>query len=506
MGPASLGLGSLRVAAERPPSVIELERAATAAPAPPGRLRMSALGVRAALGGKEGGGGRAQLRQLLAGRGLFGRFVYMVATQAVTVLIGLAYWAAAARLISPAQLGIASSGINTATLVATIGIAGISTIMLVKLGSTPEAEQGALISTGVVVAVLIAVPIALGAWLASPMLGPSFRRLGDQPLAGSLFVVGTATQVTALVLDAAAIGMRRGPIQLARNVVAASLKLAFLVVLCLFAARSAVVVLAGWSASSLVSFAAVLPRLGLWGSRDRHGLAQRIEIVRRTWVLSLRHHVLNLAVGSVGYLLPVVAALFLQPSEMAFYTMAAVVSSAGVMVPYLLSMSLFVESTGDEALLRRSMRRTLPLAVAGSVAMIAILEPAAGLVLSVFGHRYAVHGELLLRIILPGSLGYTMKDHFVAARRAQERLGEAAWAGALATTGELVAAGVGGWLGGVYWLVGGWLLATGVELVVFLPSVLAVVRNPRQAGPGPVDTTGERPGTPLGAAGTAPGR
>jgi len=316
-----------------------------------------------------------------------------------------------------------------------------------------------------------------------------------------LFVLGAGIQTAALVLDAAAIGLGRGPAQLVRNILGASLKVLFLGGYILLAARTSAGLLAGWDISSLLSFLIVPTMLGL-GKASRRGfrLGERVQLVRRLWVLSLRHHVLNLAIGSVAYILPIIAGLFILPADMAYYTMAQLIASGGVLVPYLLATSLFVESTGDERLLRRSMRRTLPLSLAGCVIVVAALEPTAGLVLAVFGRAYATHGALILRIVLPGAFGYTLKDHFVAARRSQERLEEAAKIGALATIGELVAAALGGWLGGIDWLCGAWVMATVVELMAFSPSVIAVIRKPRAATEEP-DVRAPKGGrTPAGTA------
>lgn len=414
---------------------------------------------------------RDRLRVLLAGRGLLGRVTYLAATQVVTVVLGFAYWTVTARLVPAHQIGVAAAATSTALLLSMLGVLGATTIMLVALGSLDEADQRALVTTGLIAASLTVLLLALGAWALSPFLGPSLRRLGENPLDGLLFLVGAVETACGSVLDAASIGLRRGMAQLARNAIASVLKVMLVLVVVVASARTTTGLLVVWDLALGVSilFSPRLLRLRL--GRVRIGMAHRLEILRRFTSLALAHHVLNLAIAAVTYFLPVIAALIVAPREMAYFSIAQLVSSSVLVLPFFFATSLFVESTGDEAALRDNVRKTFPIGLGACAILVAIFEPAARMVLSVFGPAYQSNGAIALHLLLLGGFGYVVKDHFMAIRRAQNRLGEAARIGVVTTTVELVGAAIGGLLGGLGGLCAGWVLATVVDACLLFPAV-----------------------------------
>jgi O-antigen/teichoic acid export membrane protein len=205
-------------------------------------------------------------------------------------------------------------------------------------------------------------------------------------------------------------------------------------------------------------------------------MARRRQIIRAYWRLSLGHHAVNLALGFMGFILPPIAAIFVSPREVAYFSVAQLVASNSLALPYLLSMSLFVESAGDAELLRRNVRKTFPTGVICSLMVLVVFEPLAHFVLGVFGQNYAEHGTVCLQLLLFAGLPYVVKDHFVAIRRAQNRLGEAAKLGLASTAFEVTAAALGAAIGGLNWLCAAWVIAAGIEALFFLPSVLIVAR------------------------------
>lgn len=450
----------MTVFAEEGGARAEPRRGAHLAPVPPGRVSL-----------------RRRLPALLSGSGLLGRFAYLVATQLVTVVLGLLYWTTVARMVPADQVGLATTAMFSASLIGALGVLGITSLMLVQLGQVSPSERRTLVSTGVVVSGVVTGAISLGVWAASGMLGPSFHRIGADPVEALLFVLGTATQTAVTVLDAVAIGMRRGPVQLARNLVAAGLKVGFAVGVVMLGVHTTTGLLAAWDLSLLASIPIVPPLLHLHRHAPAPRLADRLAVVRRHGGLALRHHALNVALSTMGFFLPVVAALFSTPEEMAYFSMAQVVSGCALLFPFLLTMSLFVESSGDDSLLRHNLRRTLPVGFGCALAVLVLGELFGPFILSVFGRAYVVHGLLPFRLLLLAAIPYVAKDHFVAVRRAQERLGEAARVGALSTAAEIAAAALGGALGGLDGLCIGWVCCTVVEAGYFFPKVLAVFRG-----------------------------
>jgi O-antigen/teichoic acid export membrane protein len=211
--------------------------------------------------------------------------------------------------------------------------------------------------------------------------------------------------------------------------------------------------------------------------RDRSGLQPRLDLVRRYRLLALQHHVLNLSISSVSFVLQVVAALLVLPTELAYFATAQVVSSVVGLVPYLFAFALFAEAANDEGLLRRLIRRTFPLGLVTCLVVVVVAEVAAPQVLRLFGPEYAAHGTTVLRLLLLSAVPYVVKDHYVAVRRAQGRLGSATRVLSVATVGEVGAGIVGGVLWGLNGLALGWAAAAMVEALLLLPAVARVYRR-----------------------------
>jgi O-antigen/teichoic acid export membrane protein len=213
-------------------------------------------------------------------------------------------------------------------------------------------------------------------------------------------------------------------------------------------------------------------------------LSHRVALARRYGVLSLKHHVLNLSINSVFYVVGLIATLLILPRQLAYFSTAFLVESTAMVIPYLLALSLFAEISGDQSLLHRHVRRTLPLGLALCGAIVVVAEVAAPLVLRIFGPGYAVNGTTALRLLVLVGPAYVIKDHYVAIRRAQGRLGHAAKVMAAGTCAEAAGAA----LGGIYWgmtgLCSGWAIAATGEAVVLLPAVIRVFRRDQPVEPG----------------------
>ncbi len=220
-------------------------------------------------------------------------------------------------------------------------------------------------------------------------------------------------------------------------------------------------------------------------------LSHRVALARRYGVLSLKHHVLNLSINSVFYIVGLIAALLILPRQLAYFSTAFLVESTAMVIPYLLALSLFAEISGDQSLLHRHVRRTLPLGLALCGGIVVVAEVAAPLVLRIFGPAYVMNGTTALRLLVLVGPAYVIKDHYVAIRRAQGRLGHAAKVMAAGTCAEAAGAA----LGGIYWgmtgLCIGWAVAASFEAVVLLPAVIRVFHRDPRSNPIPAGHPGE---------------
>ena len=253
-----------------------------------------------------------------------------------------------------------------------------------------------------------------------------------------------------LTLDGAAVGLHLGVAQLWRGSLSSMLKLLCVGVLVLDSTRTSTGLIFSWAIALVVAFFVCMPMLGLEPSRAGEGaLAHREAIVRRFGKLSLQHHVLNLSISSVSFVIPLMATLLISPSDVAYFSAAFLLASTMLVIPYMLALSLFAERSGDPGLLHRNVRRTFPLGLALIAGIILVVEVGAPYALHLFGPAYSENGTTALRILILAGPAYVIKDHYVSIRRAQHRLTHAASMMAIGTAVEVAGAAVGGALGGL---------------------------------------------------------
>ena len=418
-------------------------------------------------------------------RRLFTTFGYLVAKQGATAVLGLAYLVVATHLFSARDVGLAAAATSTAFFLGAVGALGIPLLLLAELDSLPAAARRVTISTGMYISCLAVLILSLGTLALSPFLGSSLRIISADSTTAALFVIGAVATMGTLTFDNAAIGLHRGSAQLWRGSLNSVLKVAIVGVLVLIGTRTAPGLLFAWALTLVVSFVC-FPMLRLGPTPAGEGnLSHRVALARRYGVLSLKHHVLNLSINSVFYIVGLIAALLILPRQLAYFSTAFLVESTAMVIPYLLALSLFAEISGDQSLLHRHVRRTLPLGLALCAGIVIVAEVAAPLAMRIFGPGYVMNGTTALRLLVLVGPAYVIKDHYVAIRRAQGRLGHAAKVMAAGTCAEAV----GATLGGIYWgmtgLCIGWAVTASLEAVALLPAVLRVFHQDPAVEPDP---------------------
>jgi len=411
-------------------------------------------------------------------RRLFTTFGYLAAKQGATAVLGLAYWAVTTHLFSARDVGLASAASSAAFFLAAIGALGIPLLLLAELESLEAAVRRVSFSTGMSIACLVVLILSLATLALSPFLGDSLRIIGHDPTTAALLVIGSVATMGGLTFDNAAIGLHRGSAQLTRGSLSSALKLAIVGVLVLVGTRTAPGLLFAWALALVVSLVVCIPMLRLEPTPVGEGnLSHRVALGRRYSVLSLKHHVLNLSIGSINYIVALIAALLIPPQQLAYFSTALLLSSTAMIIPYLLTLSLFAEMSGDQGLLHRHVRRTLPLGLTLCSGILVVVAVAAPLILRIFGPAYAMNGTTALRLLLLVGPAYVIKDHYVAIRRTQGRLGHAAKVMAAGTFAEAVGAALGGIHWGMTGLCIGWVVGSSCEAVVLLPAVIRVFRR-----------------------------
>ena len=361
-------------------------------------------------------------------------------------------------------MGLAAAASSTAFFLGAIGALGIPLLLLAEIDALPPAVRRVSFSTGMYISCLAVLILSLATLALSPFLGDSLRIIGADSTTAALFVIGSVATMGGLTFDNAAIGLHRGSAQLWRGSLNSVLKLAIVGVLVLVGTRTAPGLLFAWALALVVSLVVCIPMLRLEPTPAGEGnLSHRVALTRRYGVLSLKHHVLNLSINSIYYIVALIAALLILPqaSGLLLDRTPGVVHRDDHPVP------------AGAVPVRRDIRRPEPPppprppdtpARTGPVLVgsLVVVEVAAPLVMRIFGPAYVMNGTTALRLLVLVGPAYVIKDHYVAIRRAQGRLGHAAKVMAAGTCAEAAGAA----LGGIYWgmtgLCIGWVIGAAV--------------------------------------------
>lgn len=430
------------------------------------------------LGPQEAAAGRwpARLRHLArANRAIIGGAGSLAGTTAVTSGLGFCYWWLAARLFPPAAVGLAAAAISAMTLLGTLGMLGLGTLLMGELPRRP-AQARALIATALLAASLAGGVLGLLFAAAAPSLSPDLRPLGATAGRALLFALGVGLTAATLVLDQAILGLLRGRLQLARNLLFAAAKLGALLAAGLWLPdATGLVIYATWVAGIALSLA-IMGRVDR-ACGDGGGWRPGWGLLRGLRRAALGHHGLNLALLAPGLLLPILVTLTLSAALNASFYIAWMLANLVYVGPAALATVLYAVGAADPSLLARKIRLTLRLAVAGGVLGAAALLAGANQLLGGFGGAYAEQAGASLRILGLGVFPLIVKDHYVAICRIHGRVARAALLITSLGALEIACAAWGARVGGLAGLCVGWVASMGVGAVIMARPVRRAARQ-----------------------------
>ena len=398
----------------------------------------------------------------------------------ITSVLGLAYWVLAAHLYTPTEVGIGVAAINLMQFLAAVGgqltFQGGLTRFIPHAGR--DSTRLALLSyslaggAGVVVSLAYAgglhihalgLPVVLGrSWILSVALGASV----------------TVWCVFALQ-DAVLTGIRQAVWVPVENGLYGIGKIILLVALAHVTGQYGI--FASWTVPALI---ALLPvNLLIFGRLLPRHIATRADqpttVTFRTMSRFMGGDYLGaLLFMSTGTLLPVLILARLGKASAAYYGVVYVIIYALDLITVNLGVALMVEGAIDRATLRSAaatVMRRLALIVVPAVVVLLLFAP---LVLSIYGHDYAVHGSGLLRLLGVAVLAKAVTSLYIVLSRVERRVSRIALiqGGLFAST-----IGLSWWLMGYLGINGvgvAYLISQVTVAAALFPSVLRMLAPP----------------------------
>lgn len=401
----------------------------------------------------------------------------LVSTSIVTSVLGFVYWTVAARAFPASDVGESSTAISGMNLIAPFTVLGFGTLLMVELPAM-RGGRARLVSSAAMLSAVVGSVVAL---LCAFLLPSSFIGLpgiGHDVAITALFTAAVATQGVGLLLDQALLSLVGGGMQLGRNVIQATVKLALLTALALTLSRyGSLTIFASWFVANVVSIAVMAGAL-----MRRHRVSFPRMLPNFSALQGLRfdaakHHTLNIALFVPYFAMPIVANVILGSEQAGYLYGTWSVAGFVFFLPVALATALFASGARDSRTFLQEFRFTLRYSLLVCIgANIGILT-VGGVILQLFGPAYAANGRVALIVMCLGGLGLIVKDHHVATARVTDTVGRESILMGVLSLGEVVGAAIGAAIGGLTGLSIGWVTAVMVEVLVCGPLVWRAYRD-----------------------------
>ncbi|AXJ11668.1 glycosyltransferase [Arthrobacter sp. PM3] len=413
-----------------------------------------------------------------------GNAAWLAAARIAPMVTGFLFWALAALVLPPAQLGLGSAVVSAALLTVQLGMFGVGPATLTLLPSESDGGRR-LIATSLLT---VATFSLLGAGLLVAItrwIGTGVGEAWDDPLVTILFVATALLAASAYQLDHVGVAQERADRTLVRSLAQSFVQLAFLAAAFAVGFRDLAVVVAAVAAGALASVLVGLRQLGRAKvSPDwRHGLRPRPAL--KLLKPGLPNHALMLADRAPGYLLPLIVASTLGPSSTAAWYMVWMMASAVFFVPQSAGFTLQTALAGTRArpgLVSSALRASLLLTLAAGLLLIL----AGPFLLGFLGPQYA-SAWVLLPVLVPALLLSCVTQVYYGLCRAQGRLLEAIVVATLAAILVVAPAAAVAQQSGLTGVSVLWAVAQAAAALIAARRLVLLTRAKHAA------TTGERP-------------
>src|SRR3970040_341247 len=131
---------------------------------------------------------------------------YLIATEAVGGILGLAFWAVAARSFPDAEVGVGAVLVTSATLLALLSTLGFN-VGLIRFLPERSAPPARLINSSVTIGVAVSVALGVGCGVGRGAVCPVRGFLGSEPPLLVPFVLFCAVWTTSLLFGASFVGL-----------------------------------------------------------------------------------------------------------------------------------------------------------------------------------------------------------------------------------------------------------------------------------------------------------
>ncbi len=348
----------------------------------------------------------------------------------VAGVFGFGFWIIAARTISSYDVGLATAVIAAATMISALARIGLD-VSLIRF--IPESKNAAgLYSNSVYIPIILSLLLSAIYLAGIEVFSPSLAFLRN-----GLFTVMFITYIVTYSLNTTQnmllVALRRADLQLLQNLtLGARLPILFVV-----SSLGVISILAtiniAYLASVLIGLYLVY-KLGIRPSRKIDWIS-----LKNTFKFSIGNYVATLFSIAPTTVVPLLIVNLLGPDDCAYYYIAYYIMSILLMVPFGISISLFVEGSHNLPLMANVVKST-KFMLAMLLPMIFVTVLFGDRILMLFSHEYSSHSFQMLQLLAVSSLFSGITYIYISIKKVQKDVSAINFLSVL-TSGLLIALG-----------------------------------------------------------------
>lgn len=357
----------------------------------------------------------AQLKNLynLVKDPLYLNSFYILLTYMLSAFFGFIFWIVAAKLYSPQEVGIATALISSMSLVVLLSKVGLDFSIIRYF---PISDKNTVYSTSIVVTMIFSLIFGLIFILGADIFSPELKSIYTVESMVLLLIFIIANAIANLA-GIAFVALRRSEYYLIQNFLVGSkiiflFPLGFLGAFGIFDSVGISFIIASIFSCSLIA---------------KSGIKQIITLDKKFLVDSFHFSLGNYLVGlfqtAPNLILPIMVLNVLGADAAAYYYIAFSIAFILFIIPNAISMSLFVEGSNGESLLKSTIKSSIAI-YAALIPTIIALYIFGDIILGMIGKEYSENGFELFRIMIFTSLFLAVVYVYSSVKRVQNKVRE----------------------------------------------------------------------------------
>lgn len=347
---------------------------------------------------------------------LFRNSMYLMINSGLMAGLGFLFWIASARLFAPEAIGVVTTVIANATMLANFSLLGFNTAVIRYLPKVTGKNR--LLDTSLTVAGGASLLVAVLFLLGLPLISRELLFIGQDAAFAVGFVLLVIAFTSTMLIDDIFIAHCQAKYVLATNSLMSAVKLGLPFVL------AGLGVFGLFLSFSIAAAVAVLAAFVLLVWRLGYVYKPRIskQLVAQVMHFSLGNYLVGILLGLPMMVFPLIITNHLGSAQAAYYYMAMTMASLLYVIPTATTHSLFAEGSHDDTRLVQLTIATSKLTALLLAPAIVVLIAGGQFVLLVFGKSYSTEGQTLLQLFAVSGLFYAVNTVLSTWLRVQHRM------------------------------------------------------------------------------------